>query len=245
MNDLSIIIMAAGKGTRMNSKRPKVLHELAGKSLINHVINTAKLLSPKYIVVILGYESDLIKQSINDDNILFSIQRRQKGTGHAVMKAKQHLHKFKGQTLVLSGDVPLIKKETLISLYKKQINNNLDACMLTADMEDPTGYGRVIRDDNEHLKYVKEHKDCNEREIKVKEINSGIYIFNTQTLFKLLPKLDNNNSQSEYYLPDVLSLIISQHGKIGLEKTTDNIEIQGVNTSEQLVYLEKEYQKYE
>ena len=245
MNDLSIIIMAAGKGTRMNSKRPKVLHELAGKSLINHVINTAKLLSPKYIVVILGYESDLIKQSINDDNILFSIQRRQKGTGHAVMKAKQHLHKFKGQTLVLSGDVPLIKKETLISLYKKQINNNLDACMLTADMEDPTGYGRVIRDGHEHLKYVKEHKDCNEQQIKVKEINSGIYIFNTQTLFKLLPKLDNNNSQSEYYLPDVLSLIIAQHGKIGLEKTMDNIEIQGVNTLEQLLYLEKEYQKYE
>ncbi len=245
MNDLSIIIMAAGKGTRMNSKMPKVLHQLAGKSLINHVIDTAKLLSPKHIIVILGYESDLIKQSINSDDILFSLQRKQKGTGHAVMKARRHLHEFKGQTLVLSGDVPLINKETLMSLYRKQINDNLDACMLTAEIEDPTGYGRVIRDSNGYLQYVKEHKDCSPKEIKVKEINSGIYIFNNQILFKLLPELDKNNSQSEYYLPDVLSLIISQQGKIGLEKTADIIEIQGVNTSEQLLYLEKKYQKYE
>ena len=129
-------------------------------------------------------------------------------------------------------------------LFEKQINNNFDACMLTAEMNNPSGYGRIIRDENGDLKEVKEDKDCNDEELQIKEINSGIYIFDNQLLFDLLPKLDNSNAQSEYYLPDVLSMIIKDKGKIGLEKIANIIEIQGVNTTEQLLYLEKNYEKY-
>ena len=244
LNNLSVVIMAAGKGTRMNSNIPKVLYPLAGKTLLNHVVDTAQSLYPQYTVIIIGYKSDLVKKSINKNNIYFSSQNKQKGTGHAVMQCEEHLKNFKGQTLVLSGDVPLIKQRTLLSLFEKQINNNFDACMLTADMNNPSGYGRIIRDENGDLKEVKEDKDCNDEELQIKEINSGIYIFDNQLLFDLLPKLDNSNAQSEYYLPDVLSMIIKDKGKIGLEKIANIIEIQGVNTTEQLLYLEKNYEKY-
>ena len=235
--------MAAGKGTRMRSDIPKVLHKLSGDTLLNHVIKTAKKLSPDNIVIIIGYQLDLIKKSISSDDILYSIQKNQYGTGHAVMQAKNHLENFKGNTLILSGDVPLIRASTLSLLINKHESGGFDASMLTADMQNPDGYGRVIRDINGNLKKVQEHKDCNSKELEINEINSGIYIFNNQKLFKLLPKLDNNNQQAEYYLPDVLSMIVLDNGKIGLEKIKKNDEIQGINTLEQLSYLENIYEK--
>ena len=194
--NLSVVIMAAGKGTRMNSELPKVLHTLSGNTLLNHVIRTSHDLSPKNIVVIIGCESSLVKKSVKFNDILFSYQRQQHGTGHAVMQAKEHLEKFIGNTLVLSGDVPLIQKSTLISLLEKQEGENFDACMLTADLENPDGYGRVIRDStSSNLKKVKEQRDCSGEELELKEINTGIYVFNNEKLFDLLPMLDNNNAQ--------------------------------------------------
>ena len=242
-NKLSVIIMAAGKGTRMESSIPKVLHKLSGDTLLNHVIKTASKLSPDNIVVIIGYKLELVKESVSSNKILYSIQENQYGTGHAVMQAKNHLKEFEGNTLVLSGDVPLIKASTLSSLINKHQSGGFDASMLTADMEKPDGYGRVVRDLDGNLKKVQEHKDCNTGELEINEINSGIYIFNNQKLFELLPKLDNNNQQAEYYLPDVLSMIVTDNGKIGLEKIKNNDEIQGVNTLEQLSYLENIYEK--
>ncbi len=240
---LSVIIMAAGKGTRMQSDIPKVLHKISGKTLLNHVITTAKDLNPDNIIVIIGYKSTLVKQSIVEDNILFSLQKNQYGTGHAVMQAENHLRMFKGNTLVLSGDVPLINSSTLTSLLAKHELGEFDACMLTANMKNPYGYGRVIRNNKGNLEKVQEHKDCDHNELKIDEINSGIYVFDNQKLFELLPKLSNQNIQSEYYLPDVLSMIVQEKGKIGLEKIKNNIEIQGVNTIEQLSHLEKIYEK--
>ena len=235
--------MAAGKGTRMKSSIPKVLHKLSGDTLLNHVIKTASKLSPDNIVVIIGYKLELVKESVSSNEILYSIQKNQYGTGHAVMQAKNHLKEFKGNTLVLSGDVPLIKASTLSSLINKHESGGFDASMLTADMEKPDGYGRVVRDLGGNLKRVQEHKDCNTEELEINEINSGIYIFNNQKLFELLPKLDNNNQQAEYYLPDVLSMMVTGGDKIGLEKIANNDEIQGVNTLEQLSYLENIYEK--
>jgi len=242
-SDLSIVIMAAGRGTRMNSDLPKVLHKLSGKTLLNHVISTSLELNPKKIVVIIGHEAQMVRDSVLDKNILFSIQKEQNGTGHAVMQTSQHLKNFDGQTLVLSGDVPLIKKETLLSLIQRQSSSGYDASMLTAQIDDPTGYGRVIRDQNNNLKEVREHKDCDSTQLEVDEINSGIYVFDNKLLFNLLPRLQNNNSQSEYYLPDVLTMIVESKGNIGLEKTNNFIEIQGVNTIEQLSGLEAVYEK--
>ena len=228
---LSIVIMAAGRGTRMNSELPKVLHRLSGETLLNHVIATAEKLTPENIVTVVGHEAQMVKDSVNNNDILFSIQKDQKGTGHAVMQTQNHLENFDGNTLVLSGDVPLISKNTLHSLIVKHEINNYDATMLTAEINNPTGYGRVIRDNKNNLKYVCEHKDCNEQELEINEINSGIYVFNNKLLFDLLPKLDNNNAQAEYYLPDVLTLIVNSNGNVGLKKTSDFIEIQGINLS--------------
>ena len=237
--NLSIVIMAAGKGTRMNSEIPKVLHELSNKTLISHVIDTARQLNPEKIIVIIGHEAEMVRQSIDASDILFSYQLEQKGTGHAIMQTEEHLKDFKGQTLVLSGDVPMIKKSTLSSLIDKQTENNFDASMLTSELVDPSGYGRVIKDYHGNLKEVREHKDCNDQELLIKEINSGIYVFKNQTLFNLLPKLKNQNAQSEYYLPDVLPMIVALGGNIGLEKSNNFTEIQGVNTLEQLNELEE------
>ena len=235
--------MAAGKGTRMRSDIPKVLHKLSGDTLLNHVIKTAKKLSPDNIIIIIGYQLELVKKSVSSNDILYSIQKNQYGTGHAVTQAKNHLENFKGSTLILSGDVPLIKASTLSSLINKHESGGFDASMLTADMRNPDGYGRVVRDIDGNLKKVQEHKDCNSKELEINEINSGIYVFDNQKLFELLPKLDNNNQQAEYYLPDVLSMIVMDGGKIGLEKIKNNDEIQGVNTLEQLSYLENIYEK--
>ena len=240
---LSIVIMAAGRGTRMNSELPKVLHRLSGETLLNHVIATAEKLIPENIVTVVGHEAQMVKDSVNNNDILFSMQKDQKGTGHAVMQTQNHLENFDGNTLVLSGDVPLISKDTLHSLIVKHEINNYDATMLTAEINNPTGYGRVIRDNKNNLKYVCEHKDCNEQELEINEINSGIYVFNNKLLFDLLPKLDNDNAQAEYYLPDVLTLIVNSNGNVGLKRTSDFIEIQGINTLEQLSELEKEYKK--
>ena len=240
---LSIVIMAAGRGTRMNSELPKVLHRLSGETLLNHVIATAEELTPENIVTVVGHEAQMVQDSVNNNDILFSMQKDQKGTGHAVMQTQNHLENFDGNTLVLSGDVPLISKDTLHSLIVKHEINNYDATMLTAEINNPTGYGRVIRDNKNNLKYVCEHKDCNEQELEINEINSGIYVFNNKLLFDLLPKLDNNNAQAEYYLPDVLTLIVNSNGNVGLKRTSDFIEIQGINTLEQLSELEKKYKK--
>ena len=242
-SNLSIVIMAAGRGTRMNSNLPKVLHKLSGETLLNHVISTSLELNPKRIVVVVGHEAQMVRDSISNENILFSIQKEQKGTGHAIMQTSEHLEGFDGNTLVLSGDVPLIKKNTLLSLIQRQKSNGYDASMLTAQIDDPTGYGRVIRDQNNNLEEVCEHKDCNSKQLKINEINSGIYVFDNKLLFNLLPQLQNNNAQSEYYLPDVLTLIVQSRGNIGLEKTNNFIEIQGVNTIKQLSGLETVYKK--
>ena len=233
-SNLAVVIMAAGKGTRMESDLPKVLHKLSNKTLLNHVIDTSLELNPKKIIVIIGHEAQMVKNSVEAKNILFSLQAEQKGTGHAIMQTSQHLKDFDGDTLILSGDVPLIKKTTLTSLIDNQRNNQYDACMLTAEIDDPTGYGRVIRNKNNNLEKVSEHKDCNPEQLLINEINSGIYIFNNKLLFQLLPQLQNNNAQSEYYLPDVLTMIVNSNGNIGLEKSNNFIEIQGVNTVEQL-----------
>ena len=242
-SNLSIVIMAAGRGTRMNSDLPKVLHRLSGETLLNHVISTSLELNPKKIIIVIGHEAQMVKDSVTNKNILFSIQKKQKGTGHAVMQTSEHLENFEGNTLVLSGDVPLIKKDTLLSLIERQDRSGYKASMLTAQIDDPTGYGRVVRDQDDNLEEVREHKDCNAEQLEINEINSGIYVFDNKLLFDLLPRLQNNNAQSEYYLPDVLSLIVQSKGNIGLEKTNNFIEIQGVNTIEQLSGLEKVYEK--
>ena len=241
--DISIVILAAGKGTRMNSDLPKVVHKLSNIPLICHVTETAITLKPKKIVAVIGHQAELVIKALDKFDVEFCYQRKQKGTAHAVKQAEEQLSKFKGNTIVLSGDVPLIKANTLKSLIDKHLSTGSEATLITADLDNPSGYGRVIRSETGNLLTIREDKDCNSEEKRITEINAGIYIFNNESLFRMLPEVENKNVQSEYYLPDVLTLIIKRNGKVAIDKTKNITEIQGVNTPGQLKELEVLYEK--
>ena len=242
---IATIILAAGKGTRMESKLPKVLHKLNNKTLIQRVLETSLELNPEKIIVIIGYKKNLIKNDLKKyPQLEYAIQLEQKGTGHAVKMCFDNLRNFSGDVLILSGDVPLIKAETLKSLINTKIKSESQAAILTATMDNPSGYGRIIRNDN-LLNNIIEHKDCNNEELKVKEINAGIYLINNDFLLKYIHKIDNNNNQKEYYLPDIFNFMIEDNYKIALHKIDNIQEISGINNKEQLVELNNYLNEYE
>jgi len=232
-NNLAVIILAAGKGTRMKSDKPKVLHKIGSKSIIERVVLTTQKLLPKKIVIVVGYKFTLIKENLNKLNVNYALQEEQNGTGHAVMQCKKELNSFDGETLILSGDVPLINYETLQKMYEVHIKTQSAATVLTADIKNPFGYGRIIKNNN-NFSFIKEEKDATIDEKKINEINAGIYIFNNKILFKHIEKISNNNNQKEYYLPDVFPLIIKNKQKVSTFKINNDYEIKGVNTIEQL-----------
>jgi len=236
-NKLSIIVLAAGKGTRMQSDIPKVLHEVNNKSMIKHVLSQTDELNPEKLIVVIGYEAQQLKNHLSDYNVSFALQEEQHGTAHAVMKCANNLNKFKGNTLVLSGDVPLITSKTLQSLYKMHIDQNAHATILSAKVENPYGYGRIVRNNN-NFNSIVEEKDANEVQKEINEINGGIYIFDNEILFNNINEINNNNNQSEYYLPDIMPILIRKKYKVLVHQINDENEIKGANTYEQLKELE-------
>ena len=207
---LAIAILAAGKGSRMNSEIPKVLHEINGTPMISQVINTSNLLDPEKIITIVGYKKDLLMDFLKNENTKFAIQKEQKGTAHAIMQCEEELKKFNGNLLILSGDVPLISKETLSSLIEIHQINNSKASLITTIFNNPYGYGRIIRSDNNQFVKIVEQKDANKDEAYVKEINSGIYLFDAKTLFEKICLIKNDNSQQEYYIGDLFNFLESK-----------------------------------
>ena len=196
MKELNIIILAAGLGKRMNSSLPKVLHSLAGKSLLSHVLDTANALLPHRICVVYGHGNDAVRDAIDNNELIWVKQEPQLGTGHALMQALPHLDK-KGLTLVLYGDVPLISFETLQELISASLKENL--ALLTVRLAEPAGYGRIVRDtEANNIIAIVEDKDANIDQQKIKEINTGIMVIPNANLHEWLPKLENKNSQKEY-----------------------------------------------
>ena len=230
--NLVIAILAAGKGKRMKSSLPKVLHEINNKTLIENVIETSCKLNSNKIIVIVGYKKDLIKNKLSKYNIEFAEQNEQKGTGHAVQQCEKNIGNLNGNILILSGDVPMISKQTLTNLIEEHVVNKSKASLISAEITDPTGYGRIKRDSQNHFISIVEHKDATDDELKINEINAGIYIFDINTLFSKLSKIKNNNSQGEYYLGDVLKHIDKK--EISIIKTSNQSEILGINNMEQL-----------
>jgi bifunctional UDP-N-acetylglucosamine pyrophosphorylase/glucosamine-1-phosphate N-acetyltransferase len=226
----------------MESELPKVLHPIAGKPMVSHVIQRAVELGAEKIVTIIGYKHEMVKSEICNEPTEFAYQLEQLGTGHAVLQCQENLSEFDGQVLILSGDVPLISTSTLNNLLQTHVNSNCDATILTAEINDPTGYGRVIRTDKNNLSKIVEHKDASDDELAVREINAGIYIFESRRLFQLLPQVKNENAQGEYYLPDVLTLLLEQNKKVAIEKTNNITEILGVNNIQQLQQLDEKFQ---
>ena len=238
-NRLAVVILAAGKGTRMDSNLPKVLHKVGGKPMVTHVIDRALEMGAEKIITIIGYRYELVQEQLKNEKTVFVLQLEQLGTGHAVLQCAELLKNFRGGVLVLSGDVPLISLKTLQSLHATHYSIGAKATLLSAQVDDPTGYGRVIRKSDGLLHRIVEHKDANNDQLKINEMNAGIYMFDSECLFNLLPLLRNNNAQGEYYLPDILSLINKNKGKVAIEITDNITEIQGVNTVEQLDELDK------
>ncbi len=237
---LSIIILAAGKGTRMKSAKPKVMHTLANKPLLQHVIDTAKQLNPSQLAVVCGSGADEVVPYLEQQGIDTAIQLEQKGTGHAVEQAKA-FYQENEQVLVLYGDVPLIEQETLEALINEGDASSLK--VLTTVLDDPTGYGRIVRDVTGRMLMITEEKDANEETREINEVNTGIMCIPAKWLKSALSQLDNNNAQGEYYLTDLIAKAVEEGMDIDSITCEDDQEVAGVNNRVQLAELESYYQQ--
>ena len=236
---LAIAILAAGKGTRMVSNLPKVLHRVSGETLLNRIINTSKKLNPDKIFVVIGHKSDLVKESLlKDNNVEIVLQEPQLGTGHAVQVLSKELNDFKGNLLILNGDVPLIRAKSLKELLKLHSSRDADVSIITTEKENPFGYGRVFKKDN-FIEKIIEEKDCSLHEKQNKLINAGIYCFNWEKLSKIINELKTDNKQKEFYITDTISLL----DKAISYEILDEEEIQGVNNRVNLAKCEKILQR--
>ena len=238
-NKLRIVILAAGKGTRMNSGLPKVLHKFQGKALVDHVLDESKFLKPIESILVVGFKKEeVISHTNNRSNLKYITQREQLGTGHAVLQTEELLKNKKGHILILYGDVPNIKASTLQPIVDDHIINDRDLTLITAEIDNPTGYGRIIRDKNGSLLKIVEEKDCSDDEKMIKEWNPGIYIFKTPKVFEILNNIKTNNASKEYYLTDAIGLAQQSNMQIKAIKIANSDEVLGINTTEQLEELE-------
>lgn len=239
METFRTVIMAAGKGTRMESDLPKVAHKLNGKPMVSYVVEASNKAGADKNIIIVGYKKEIVKDCLADYSVGFAVQEEQLGTGHAVMMAKEDLKDYNGTVIVLSGDVPLIKAETIKSIISSRVENNADAVVATAILDDAKSYGRIIRNDKNEIIKIVEAKDASEQELKVCEINSGIYAFDCAKLINALDRIDSNNNQNEYYLTDTIKIITDDGGKVSPFVIDELSEITGVNTVAELKELEK------
>ncbi|KAB3531844.1 bifunctional UDP-N-acetylglucosamine diphosphorylase/glucosamine-1-phosphate N-acetyltransferase GlmU [Alkaliphilus serpentinus] len=233
---LKAIILAAGEGKRMKSRIPKVLHKLCGQGMLAHVIEAAEGSQVSETIVVIGHGADEVKSTLKAE-IRTVLQKEQLGTGHAVMMAQQYIED-EGNVIVLYGDGPLITEDTLNSLIDYHNKGCYSATVLTTDLSNPQGYGRIIRNNDLELERIVEDKDANPQEKEVKEINSGIYCFSSKELKNALPLLKSNNAQGEYYLTDVLAIIKNMGKKVGLFQTDKYEDIMAANSRDQLSDLE-------
>ncbi|MDH5299746.1 MAG: bifunctional UDP-N-acetylglucosamine diphosphorylase/glucosamine-1-phosphate N-acetyltransferase GlmU [Gammaproteobacteria bacterium] len=240
--DLTVVILAAGKGTRMRSALPKVLHKLADKPLVQHVIDTAKALNPAKIVVVYGHGGEIVPSTINDASIQWVEQKEQLGTGHAVAQAVNALPKA-DKILVLYGDVPLVQQATLQALTAALANKEVGVSLLTAVLADATGYGRIVRDANHEVVRIVEQKDASEVELQISEVNTGILAASYADLKTWLGRLGNNNAQGEYYLTDVIGMSVADGKRVEASIIRREWEMAGVNNKKQLAELERQHQR--
>lgn len=233
--------MAAGLGTRMKSKRAKVLHEIGGRPLIGHISRTAKALDPRQIIVVVGYQAEEVEKATLaevGDLASFVFQEKQRGTGDAVESARSVLENSGSLVLVINGDVPMIKAETLRKLVGHHESTGAKCSFLSVHLENPTGYGRVVRDQNDDFQKIVEQRDTTEAERQVKEINAGVYCFEAGDLYRALRKIEPANDQGEYYLTDVPEIILKDGGTVAVYKHNDSRELSGINTRAELAEFE-------
>lgn len=232
----SAIILAAGKGTRMKSDLPKVLHPVCGKPMVLHIIDKLKNVGVQNIIVVVGHKAEMVKETIGD-SVEYAIQQEQKGTGHAVMQAAPLLNK-NGNTMIITGDTPLIEERTILSFLEKHILAESKGTVLTTKFDKPTGYGRIIRNNDDDVIGIVEEKDADQDQKMIREVNTGIFCFENSSLIEGLPLLTTKNAQNEYYLTDMVSIINQRNEKFGSYMILNNEQVMGINDQEQLAQAE-------
>lgn len=237
MSDIVAIILAAGKGTRMRSKYPKVLHKVGGKPMLQHVIDAATAAGAQKKVIIVGHEAEIVEAMVGSQGTI-ALQAEQLGTGHAVMQTAEALKGFSGTALILCGDTPLLDGEELKKFCEAHQASGTAATVLTAIMDDPFGYGRIIRDANGNVQGIVEQKDATDEQKAIREINTGIYCMECPQMFDILATLTNDNAQGEYYLTDVLQKLNAAGAKVGGVSTADSDMVMGINSRKQLSVAE-------
>lgn len=239
MKNLAVIVLAAGKGVRMRSDLPKVFHDLAGKPMLAHVLLTVKNFFPQKTLVVVGYKKELIMDYFKDWGVEFVDQTEQLGTGHAVMQAEPYLLDFRGTVLILAGDVPLLSEATLRKLIDFHEQHQAAVTDLTAELPDAGSYGRIVRSQTGEILKIVEKKDASPAELKIREINTGTFCFDSQALFEALKEVKPENAQKEYYLTDTLEILRKKGLPVYAFRASDYSETLGINTREQLDELEK------
>jgi bifunctional UDP-N-acetylglucosamine pyrophosphorylase/glucosamine-1-phosphate N-acetyltransferase len=236
MDNLRVLVLAAGKSTRMKSRYAKVLHRAGGRTLIEHVLGAARHVS-RDIFVVVGHSADQVKAAVS--GVTFIDQKDQLGTGHAVLAARENFSDYGGDVLILPGDVPLISIVTVEAFIRSHREGGFCASVLTADIENPSGYGRIVRRKDDALASIVEHRDATPDVLKIPEINSGIYVFNAPVLFESLTKIRNDNAQREYYLTDVIGILAAGKQNVGAFKVRSAEEILGINTRQELSAVDR------
>ncbi|MDD3922691.1 MAG: bifunctional UDP-N-acetylglucosamine diphosphorylase/glucosamine-1-phosphate N-acetyltransferase GlmU [Endomicrobiaceae bacterium] len=243
MNNIYGVILGAGEGTRMKSCLPKVLHKVAGKELISHVIDCLNHVKLQKLFVVIGSGSDLVlkhlKRFDENLNITTALQEKRLGSGHALLQIKKYAEGLKGHLIVMCGDTPLVRQETIKQLLQYHIKNKNFATILSGIVNEPFGYGRIVRDSNGNVSCIIEEKSASQEQKQIKEINSGIYCFDLETLWQALSKVKNDNNKKEYYLTDVISILNKSGYKTDALSITNEEEILGINDRKQLAYASK------
>lgn len=240
--DRAVILLAAGKGKRMKSDLPKVLHEIEGRPMIRWLLDTLVPMNFDRLIAVIGHGGDLVKQALKDYSVEFVWQHDQLGTGHAVKMAKEAMAGFDGTTLVAAGDVPFLSRESIEKLFELHDRTGAVATCLSAVFPDPTGYGRIIRDGvSDRLKDIVEHKDASEEIRKIREINSGTFCFDTRELFQAIERIGKDNAQGEYYLTDVVKIFHSNGLTVSVVSADNPDEVRGVNSVDQLGELARKF----
>jgi bifunctional UDP-N-acetylglucosamine pyrophosphorylase / glucosamine-1-phosphate N-acetyltransferase len=240
-NKVSVVVLAAGLGTRMKSRRAKVLHELGGLPLITHVVKTARTLDPRTILVVVGHQAEEVEKAVLDEVgelASFVVQAKQRGTGDAVESTRGLLENSDSLLVLMYGDMPLVRPETLQKLIEHHRSNDAACSILSVELQNPTGYGRIVRDENGVFTRIVEQRDATAEQRAIREINSGIYCFEASDLFQALRRVEPANEQGEYYLTDVAEIILSLGGNVSVYVHDDPREVSGINTRAELAEFE-------
>ncbi len=232
------VILAAGKGKRMKSDIPKVLHRILGKPMVEYVIENSRKAGFEKIILIVGHKYQQVMDELKDADVEFVVQHKQLGTGDAVLTAKPKLANFEGTILVLAGDMPLVSADTIIKLTNTHRRRSAAATVLTVKLPDPTGYGRIVRNSEGAFIGITEHRDADEETRRIDEVNTGIICFDSAKLFEVLPLLSNDNDQREYYLTDCISLLVNRGETVEALVAENYLEGEGINSIEQLKEVE-------